>query len=75
LFSSYFCIQADVPQDSDLLPDLFNIFTVDMSNATNTIMATYADDTAIFSPGNNPVQTSDSLQNHLNQIENWSSKW
>lgn len=55
-------------------PDLFNMFTVDIPNITNTIMAIYANDTAILSPGNDPVQTSNSLQNHLNLIENWSSK-
>ena len=74
-YSSYFCIQAGVPQGSDLSPDLFNIFTADMPSSTNTIMATYADDTAILCPGNDPVQTSNSLQNHLKLIENWSSKW
>jgi hypothetical protein len=73
-FSSYFHIQAGVPQDSDLAPDLFNIFTADMSNSLTTIIAEYADDTAILVPGNDPVQTSIHLQNHLNQIENWTSK-
>lgn len=38
-------------------------------------MATNADDTTILSPGNNPMKTSDSLENHLNLIENRSSKW
>jgi len=51
-FSSYFNIQAGVPQGSDLKPDLFNVFTSNMSNSSNTITATYADDTAIHAPGN-----------------------
>jgi len=33
------------------------------------------DDTAILSPVNNPAQSSASLQNHLNLIENWATKW
>lgn len=41
----------------------------------NTITATYVDNTDIFSSGNDPVQTSSHLQNHINLIENWSSKW
>jgi len=49
-FSSYFCIQAGVPQGSDLSPDLCNIFTADIPNSTNTILATYTDDAAILSP-------------------------
>lgn len=43
-----------------------------MPNVTNTFTATYADDTAILSPGNDLLQNFDSLQNILNEIENWS---
>jgi len=63
-----------VPQGSDISPDLFNIFTVNILNSSNTITATYDNDTAILPPGNYPVKTSVSLQNHLNLIENWALK-
>lgn len=33
--------------------DLFNIYTADMPNTANTIVATYVDDTAILFPGTN----------------------
>uniref|UniRef100_A0A2S2Q5T5 RNA-directed DNA polymerase from mobile element jockey n=1 Tax=Sipha flava TaxID=143950 RepID=A0A2S2Q5T5_9HEMI len=64
-----------MPQGSDLSPDLFNIYTADMPNSTNTTMASYADDTLILSPGNDTAQSSIFLQNHLNLIENWATKW
>lgn len=38
-------------------------------------MATYADNTAVLSPGHNPAHIFEALQNHLNLIENWSSSW
>lgn len=74
-FSSYYRIQSGVSQGSDLSPDLFKIYTADMPNSKNTTMASYADDTAIISPGNDIEQSSSFLQNHLNLIENWATKW
>lgn len=74
-FSPYHQIKAGVPQGSDLSPDLFNVFTADIPKTPNTIMATYADDTAILSPGNDPEVTSNFLQTHLNLIDSWSSNW
>ena len=74
-FSSTFHIQAGVPQGSDLSPDLFNIFTSDIPQSDNTILATYADDTAILSSSSDPVEASLALQLHLNLIDNWSQKW
>lgn len=38
-------------------------------------MATYADDTAILSPDNDPVETVYFLQTHLDLINEWSSNW
>lgn len=46
--SSYFHIKAGVPQRSDLSPYLFNIYTAHMPVTTNTIIASYADDTVIL---------------------------
>lgn len=46
--SPYFKIQAEVPQGSDLPPDLYNTFTVDISKDDNLQIVTQADDTTIF---------------------------
>jgi len=47
----------------------------DIPVTTNTIMATYADDTAIFCANNDPYATSNCLQIHLDSIVNWTTKW
>jgi len=47
----------------------------DIPKTPNTIMATYADDTAILSAGNDPVETVHCLQTHLNLKDKWSSNW
>jgi hypothetical protein len=70
-----FDIYAGVLQGSLLFPDLYNIFTFDIPTDPNTILATYADDTAILSINKNPISTSDNLQKHTSKIETWSKKW
>jgi len=76
-YFSFIChVQAGVPQDSDLSPDLINIITLDIPQTDNTILATYADDTAvILSDNSDSVEASLALQLHLNLIDNWSLKW
>uniref|UniRef100_A0A2S2PX53 Putative RNA-directed DNA polymerase n=2 Tax=Sipha flava TaxID=143950 RepID=A0A2S2PX53_9HEMI len=74
-FSSVFPILAGVPQGSDLSPDLYNIFSSDIPQTNDTIIATYADDTAILSSNKNPTVAFNALQNHLDLIDNWSSNW
>jgi len=74
-FSSYFKIHAGVPQGSDLSPDLYNIFTADIPNADNILIATYADDTAILSDHNNNNVAASNLQSHLIKIEKWATNW
>ncbi|KAL4098379.1 hypothetical protein QTP88_023004 [Uroleucon formosanum] len=73
--SSFYPIKAGVPQDSDLSSNLFNVYTADIPKTPNTVMATYADDTAILSPGNDPVKTVHFLQTHLDLIDKWSPNW
>ncbi|KAL4104430.1 hypothetical protein QTP88_019731 [Uroleucon formosanum] len=60
---------------SDLSSDLFNIYTADIPVTTNTTLATYADDTAILCANNDPDETSNCLQTHLDSIDNWATKW
>lgn len=73
--SNYHKIQAGVSQDSDLSPLLYNIFTCDIPKTTDTILATYADDTAILSSDNDPQIATRKVQHHLNLISSWTKKW
>lgn len=74
-FSSQFQFEAGVPQGSDLLPDLYNIYTVEIPNSENTLIATYADDTAILSSHSDSKTAYQNLQIHLDNILKWSIKW
>ncbi|VVC42838.1 Endonuclease/exonuclease/phosphatase,Reverse transcriptase domain [Cinara cedri] len=73
--SNYHKIIAGVPQGSDLSPILYNIFTYDIPQTTDTILATYADDTAILSSDNDPQIATQKVQNHLNLISSWTNQW
>lgn len=55
-------------QGSILFSDLFNVYPEDILKTPNTILATYVDDTVILSPGKGLVETANSLQTHLNLI-------
>jgi len=73
--SSQFQIIAGVPQGSDLSPDLYNMYTADIPNSKNSLIATYADDTAILSSYSNSTTAYQNLQIHLDNISKWSTKW
>jgi len=64
-FSSLFPILAEVPQGSDLSPDLYNIFTSDTTQTQNTTLATYVDDTSFLSSNSNLIEAFTGLQQHL----------
>jgi len=66
--SSYFCIEAGVPQKSDLSPDLYNIYSADIPNSENTLTATYADDTAILFSHSDSTIAHQNFQFHLENI-------
>jgi hypothetical protein len=70
--SSQFQILSGVPQGSDLSPDLY---TADIPNSKNTLIATYADDTAILSSHSDSTTAYQNLQIHLDNISKWSTKW
>lgn len=68
-------INAGVPQGSVLGPMLYLLFTSDLPTSNDTMISTFADDTAILACNNDPNTASEMLQAHLNQIEIWLDKW
>jgi hypothetical protein len=64
-------IKAGVPQGSNLSPILYNIFTADIPTTSQTLLASFADDTAILSSNNISDIAFQNLQSHLNEIESW----
>jgi len=69
-FSSTQNILAGIPQGSDIAPFLYSMFTADIPTTDNTLIGTYADDTAILSSSQDPPR-SKPLQNHLNSLSHW----
>lgn len=68
-------ITAGVPQGSVLGPLLFNLYTADIPTSQHTKLATFADDTAIFSSHHNHRYAHLHAQRHLNLIEQWTTNW
>lgn len=68
-------IKAGVPQGSVLGPILYLLYTCDLPNLGNNIVATFADDTAIMSVSENLENSSQNLQTAINQIQQWTKKW
>lgn len=73
--SSFQPIKSGVPQGSVLGPILYLIYTYDLPVTENTIIATFADDTAILASHECPRQASQYLQFHLDQLQEWFNKW
>ena len=61
-------VRPGVPQGSILSPTLYSIFTNDILTTSNTQLAVYADDTAIYASSWYPQQATKYIQHHLNQI-------
>ncbi|KAL4142644.1 hypothetical protein QTP88_005062 [Uroleucon formosanum] len=74
-FSPRFNITARVPQGSDLAPDLYNIYTADIPQTPNTLLATFADDTALLSTSDDISKAAHNLQHHTSLIEAWRKNW
>jgi hypothetical protein len=64
-----------LPQGSILGPLLYLIFTADIPNRNDTVIAKFADDTAILASKEYPQFASQSLQTHLNHLETWLNTW
>jgi hypothetical protein len=74
-FSGLCPIHAGVPQGAILSPMLYNIFTGDIPTTAETVIATYADDTAILGQASSPEEAATHVQTHLNLLQKWLRKW
>jgi Reverse transcriptase (RNA-dependent DNA polymerase) len=66
---------AGVPQGSILSPILYSVYTADLPSHPSTTLHTFADDTCILAPHEDPDQASSLLQNHLHSLETWFRRW
>lgn len=73
--SNLFQIEAGVPQGSVLGPILYLLYTSDIPTTSHTEIATYADDTTVLASNTDPIIASKHLQDNLNEIHIWLSKW
>ena len=74
-YSSLFSQSAGVPQGNILGPILYTVYTADIPTHPSTVLTTYADDTCVLSVNNDPSATSQTLQSHIKDIEQWCKKW
>lgn len=68
-------IKAGVQKRSVLGPVLYLLFTIDLPAISGTMIATFADDTAVFAVHENPIKASEILQTSLNTMQAWLQKW
>lgn len=68
-------ILAGVPQGSVLGPVLYLLYTRDLPISEEASMATFADDTAILTVGDNVEEATSKLQRSINAVSNWTKQW
>lgn len=68
-------INSGVPQGSVLGPLLYLIYTADLPTSENTVVGTFADDTAILSCHEDPQTASHHVQDHISSVSNWLTNW
>jgi len=73
--SGYHATEAGVPQGSVLGPHLFAVYTANFPRKEGTILAQYADDTAIGSRCKSVATATRRTQEALDEISDWCLKW
>ena len=74
-YSSFHKIMGGLPQGGIFSPTLYLLFTADIPKSKDTLIATFADDTAILTTGINTRYSTMKLQNSLNKITSWCKQW
>jgi len=73
--SNYHPIRTGVPQGRVLGPLLYLIYIADVPPTQCTLMATFADDTAILSSDRDPVHATEKLQHYFHLLKTWLEQW
>lgn len=68
-------IPAGVPQGSSLSPVLYNLYISDFPSSTNTELALFADDTAIFHSHEDPNVIINALESYVTTILEYFKRW
>ena len=74
-YSGFQKIRAGLPQGSICSPTLYLLYTADIPKSKDTLIATFADDTAILTTGINTRYSTLKLQDSLNKITSWCKQW
>ena len=74
-YSEFKDIAAGVPQGSVLGPVLFLLYTRDIPQEEGTVVATFADDTAILATDKSIESATEKLQRALDKICEWTKIW